>query len=228
MDRDVFLRRLPSSHDRLLSQYQQVSCSMCFFRHPIGPGDIFYRTVAFCLLFSLIPVLIAQIFGVTSQSTFWKTWVIDYWIHHYGQALPGILRIFMHVGLALLPLSIPMAISIYRRPLFWGAVIALLILTVWSILFVGGIPDPLEGMWQLNTLGRERHLLQGPTNSSFLPFMVNLFSFHGFRSFFRCDHCESYRCNLRRYWKPTWPFCLVRGRPFCSYNGSLVLWSMEL
>ena len=138
-----------------------------------APSYRFWRyilpTAAFCLLFSVIPVLIAQIFGVTSQSTFWTTWVIDYWIHHYRQALPGILRIFMHVGLALLPLSIPIVISIYRRPLFRGTVIALLILTMWSIVFVGEIPDPLEGMWQLNTLGRERHLLQGPPTPPFFP-----------------------------------------------------------
>jgi Dolichyl-phosphate-mannose-protein mannosyltransferase len=129
-------------------------------------------TAAFCLLFSVIPVLIAQIFGVTSQSTFWTTWVIDYWIHHYRQALPGILRIFMHVGLALLPLSIAIVISIYRWPLFRGTVIALLILTMWSILFVGEIPDPLEGMWQLNTLGRERHLLQGRPVPDFSPWWL--------------------------------------------------------
>jgi Dolichyl-phosphate-mannose-protein mannosyltransferase len=134
-------------------------------------------TAAFCLLFPLISVLVAQIFGVTSQSIFWKTWVIDFWLHHYGQALPGILRIFMHVGLALLPLSMPLVASVYRRPLLWGTVIALLILTMWSILFVGGIPDPLEGMWQLNTLGRERHLLRGPPTPPFFPSWVTYFLF---------------------------------------------------
>jgi hypothetical protein len=134
-------------------------------------------TAAFCLLFFLISVLVAQIFGVSSQSTFWKTWVIDYWIHHYGQALPGVLRILMHGGLALLPLSMPIVASVYRRPLFWGAVIALFILTGCSILVAGEIPNPLEGMWQLNTLGRERHLLQGPPAPDFLPSWLNHYLF---------------------------------------------------
>jgi len=111
----------------------------------------------------------AQIFGVTSQSTSWRTWVFDYWIRYYNQAVPGVLRISMHLGLALLPLSIPIVTSAYRRPLFWGTVTALFILTGCSILFAGEIPDPLEGMWQLNTLGRERHLLQGRPALDFSP-----------------------------------------------------------
>ena len=130
-----------------------------------------------------MPIFIAQIFGVTSQSKFLTTWVIDFWLHHYNQAVPGVLRILMHGGLALLPLSIPMVTSVYRRPLFWGTVIALFILTGCSILFAGEIPNPQDGMWQLNTLGRERHLLQGPPTPDFLPswlnpplFMLSLFS----------------------------------------------------
>jgi Dolichyl-phosphate-mannose-protein mannosyltransferase len=134
-------------------------------------------TTVFCLLFFLVPIFIAQIFGVTSQSTFLTTWVIDYWRHHYNQAVPGILRIFMHSGLALLPLSIPIVASVYRRPLFWGTVTALFILTGCSILVAGEIPNPLEGMWQLNTLGRERHLLQGPPAPDFLPSWLNHYLF---------------------------------------------------
>ena len=140
-------------------------------------------TTAFCLLCSLTPVFIAQIFGVTSQSKFLTTWVIDFWLHHYNQAVPGVLRILMHGGLGLLPLSIPIVASVYRRPLFWGTVTALFILTGCSILFGGEIPNPQDGMWQLNTLGRERHLLQGPPAPDFLPswlnpplFMLSLFS----------------------------------------------------
>jgi hypothetical protein len=140
-------------------------------------------TAAFCLLCSLVPIFIAQIFGVTSQSKFLTTWVIDFWLHHYNQAVPGVLRILMHGGLALLPLSMPIVASVYRRRLFWGAVIALFILTGCSILFGGEIPNPQDGMWQLNTLGRERRLLQGSLPPDFLPswlnsplFMLSLFS----------------------------------------------------
>lgn len=143
-------------------------------------------TAAFCLLFSVIPVLIAEIFGVTSQSTSWRTWVFDYWIRYYDQALPGTLRIFMHVGLALLPLSISIVTSMYRRPFYWRVVTALIILSGCSIFFVGEIPNPLEGMWQLNTLGRERHLLQGRPVAGFSPlwlthpfFMLSLLSSAG-------------------------------------------------
>lgn len=140
-------------------------------------------TTGFCLLFFLAPIFIAQVFGVTSQSKFLTTWVIDFWLHHYNQAVPGVLRIFIHTGLALLPLSMSIVTSVYRRPLFWGVVAALSILTGCSMLFAGEIPNAQDGMWQLNTLGRERHLLQGPPASDFLPpwlnpplFVLSLFS----------------------------------------------------
>jgi hypothetical protein len=52
------------------------------------------------------------------------------------------------------------------------------------MLFAGEIPNPQDGMWQLNTLGRERHFLQGPPAPDFLPswlnpplFILSLFSF---------------------------------------------------
>ena len=52
------------------------------------------------------------------------------------------------------------------------------------MLFAGEIPNPQDGMWQLSTLGRERHLLQGPPAPDFLPswlspplFILSLFSF---------------------------------------------------
>jgi Dolichyl-phosphate-mannose-protein mannosyltransferase len=141
-------------------------------------------TTGFCLLCSLLLISIPQIFGVTSQSKFLTTWVIDFWLHHYSQAVQGVLRILMHGGLALLPLSLPLVASVYRRPLFWGTVSALFILTGCSILFGGEIPNPQDGMWQLNTLGRERRLLQGPPVPDFLPswlnaplFILFLFSF---------------------------------------------------
>jgi hypothetical protein len=143
-------------------------------------------TTAFCLLCSLVLISIPQIFGVTSQSKFLTTWVIDFWLHHYTQALPGVLRIFMHVGLALVPITLPMVASLYRRPLFWGIVIALFILTGCSILFSPEIPKPLEGMWHLITLGKERHprLLHGLPDPDFLPSWLNypLFVFSLFSS----------------------------------------------
>jgi hypothetical protein len=87
--------------------------------------------------------------------------------------VPGVLRILLHGGLALLPLSLPIVASVYRRSLFWGTVSALLILSGYSILFAGEIPNPQDGMWQLNTLGRERRLLQGPPVPDFLPSWLN-------------------------------------------------------
>ena len=141
-------------------------------------------TSGICLLFFLAAILTAQIFGVTSASKSLTTWVIDFWLHQYSQAVPGLLRIFIHTGLALLPLSMAMVASIYKRPLFWGVVVALSILTGCSMLFAGEIPNVQDGMWQLNTLGRERHLLQGPPARDFFPpwlnpplFVLSLFSF---------------------------------------------------
>jgi hypothetical protein len=130
-------------------------------------------TSGICLLFFLAPILTAQIFGVTSASKSLTTWVIDFWLHHYPQAVSGLLRIFIHTGLALLPLSMPIVASVYRRPLFWRVVAALSILTGCSMLFAGELPNPQDGMWQLNTLGRERHLLQGPPAPDFLPPWLN-------------------------------------------------------
>jgi hypothetical protein len=143
------------------------------FARSHGSWKYILPTTAFFLLCCLVLISIPQIFGVTSQSKFLTTWVIDVWLHHYSQALPGVLRILMHGGLALLPLSIPVVVSVYRRPLWWGTVIALLILTACSILFASEIPNPQDGMWQLNTLGRERRLLQGPPVPDFLPSWLN-------------------------------------------------------
>jgi Dolichyl-phosphate-mannose-protein mannosyltransferase len=130
-------------------------------------------TAAFCLLCFLVFISIPQIFGVTSKSKLLATWLIDFWLHHYNQAVPGVLRILLHGGLALLPLSLPIVASVYRRSLFWGTVSALLIVSGYSILFAGEIPNPQDGMWQLNTLGRERRLLQGPPVPDFLPSWLN-------------------------------------------------------
>ena len=185
-------------------------------------------TSGICLLFFLAPILTAQIFGVTSASKSLTTWVIDFWLHHYNQAVSGLLRIFIHTGLALLPLSMPIVASVYRRSLFWRVVAALSILTGCSMLLAGEIPNPQDGMWQLNTLGKERHLLQGPPAPDFLPLVVESSSFRTFVSFFYSNYCESYRCDPSRYWKSSWSFRLVWVHPVCPDHGSLVLWSMGL
>ena len=154
--------------------------------------------------------------------------MIDFWLHHYNQAVSGVLRIFIHTGLALLPLSMPIVASVYRRPLFWGVVAALFILTGCSILFAGEIPNPQDGMWQLNTLGRERHLLQGPPAPDFLPswlgpplFMLSLFSFAAIIA-------KVVDVISHSYCKPTRSFRLVCVHPIRPYYGSLVLSSMGL
>ena len=66
----------------------------------------------FLLLTCFMPFVIAQIFGLTSQYA-GKTWIVDVWLHHYDQALPGVLRIFMHTGLALIPISMPLILSCF-------------------------------------------------------------------------------------------------------------------
>ena len=132
-----------------------------------------------------MPFVIAQIFGLTSQYA-GKTWIVDVWLRHYDQALPGVLRIFMHTGLALIPISMPLILSCFRRQLFWVSIAALFLLAVCSMLFSEGIPEPLQEHWRLSTLGSERHLLRGIPAADFLPlwlnhplFVLSLFSFGG-------------------------------------------------
>jgi 4-amino-4-deoxy-L-arabinose transferase-like glycosyltransferase len=126
------------------------------------------------LVISLMPVLIAQIFGLTSQYT-QRTWVFYKWRDAYELALPGLLRVIIHSGLALIPLSAPVIASSYRRPRFWGAIGVLLLLTVCAVLFSPEIPKPLEGMWHLITLGKERHprVFHGLPDPDFLPSWLN-------------------------------------------------------
>jgi Dolichyl-phosphate-mannose-protein mannosyltransferase len=139
----------------------------------------------FLLLTCFTPFVIAQTFGLTSQYA-GRTWVVDYWLHHYDQVLPGVLRIFMHTGVALIPISMPLIFSCFRRRLFWVSIAALFLLAVCSMLFSEGIPEPLQETWRLSTLGSERHLLRGVPAADFLPlwlnhplFVLSLFSFGG-------------------------------------------------
>jgi hypothetical protein len=126
------------------------------------------------LFVCLVPVLIAQTFGLTSQYTD-RTWVLDKWLNAYELGIPGLLRVMMHSGLALIPMSIPVIALFYRRPRFWGAIGVLLVLTACAVLFSPEIPKPLEGMWRLMTLGKERHtrLIHGLPDSDFLPSWLN-------------------------------------------------------
>ena len=127
-------------------------------------------TVSLCI--SLMPFLIGQIFGLTTQYA-GRTWVVDLWLRHYDQAFSGVLRIFMHTGLALIPISMPVIASCFRRRLFWVSIAALFLLAVCSFLFSGEIPQPLQGTWRLRTLGNERHLLRGVPAPDFLPLWLN-------------------------------------------------------
>ena len=126
------------------------------------------------LFVCLMPVLIAQSFGLTSQYTE-RTWVLDKWLNAYELGIPGLLRVMMHSGLALIPMSVPVIASFYRRPRFWSAIGVLLLLTACSVLFSPEIPKPLEGMWRLMTLGKERHprLIHGLADPDFLPSWLN-------------------------------------------------------
>jgi len=120
----------------------------------------------------LTPLLIAQTLGLTSQYTS-REWVFDKWLHQYELGIPGLLRILMHSGLALFPMSLPLIGLFYRRPRFWGAIAVLLVLTACSVLLTPEIPKPLDGMWNLIALGKERHLLRGAPDPDFLPSWLN-------------------------------------------------------
>ena len=120
------------------------------------------------LLLVLTPFVIGQVFGLTSQYG-GRTWVLGLWLRHYDQAIPGVLTIFMHMGLALIPITISLGLWFYRRPLFWSSLGTLLLLAGCAFLYSGDLPQPLEGMWRLNTLGNERRLLHGIPDRDFLP-----------------------------------------------------------
>jgi Dolichyl-phosphate-mannose-protein mannosyltransferase len=124
------------------------------------------------LLICFTPLLIAQTVGLTSQYT-GREWVFDKWLHQYELGIPGIVRVVMHSGLALFPMSMPLIASYYRRPRFWGVLAVLLLLTACSVLFTPEIPKPLEGMWNLIALGKERHLFRGLPDPDFLPSWLN-------------------------------------------------------
>jgi hypothetical protein len=124
------------------------------------------------LFICLTSLLIAQTFGLTSQYTS-REWVFDKWLHQYELGIPGLLRVIMHSGLALFPMSVPLIALFYRRPRFWGVIGVLLLLTACSVLLTPEIPKPLDGMWNLIALGKERHLLRGLPDPDFFPSWLN-------------------------------------------------------
>jgi hypothetical protein len=126
------------------------------------------------LVIGLAPVLIFQTFGLTTPYKD-RTWVLDKWLDAYELGIPGSLRVIMHSALALIPMTIPIIVSFYRRSRFWAATGVLLLLTVCSVLFSPEIPKPLEGMWRLISLGKERHprLIHGLPDPDFLPSWLN-------------------------------------------------------
>ena len=137
------------------------------------------------LLICFTPYLIAHTMGLTSQYT-GREWVLDKWLHQPELGIPGLVRIMMHSGLALFPMTMPLMGSYYRRLRFWCVLGLLLLLTGCAILFTPEIPKPLDGMWNLIALGKERRLLRGLPDPDFLPSWLNypllafsLFSFAG-------------------------------------------------
>lgn len=138
------------------------------------------------LLICFTPYLIAHTMGLTSQYTA-REWVLDKWLRQPELGIPGLVRIMMHSGLALFPMTMPLLVaSYYRRLRFWCVLGLLLLLTGCAILFTPEIPKPLDGMWNLIALGKERRLFRGLPDPDFLPAWLNypllafaLFSFAG-------------------------------------------------
>ena len=79
----------------------------------------------------------------------------------------------MHAGLALFPMSLPLIPLFYRRVRFWIVIAVLLLLTACSVLLTPEIPKPLDGMWNLISLGKERRLLRGLPDPDFLASWLN-------------------------------------------------------
>ena len=124
------------------------------------------------LFICLTPLLIVQTSGLTSQYTS-REWVFDKWVQQYELGIPGLLRVIMHVGLALFPMSVPLVALFYRRVRFWIVTAVLLVLTACSVLLTPEIPKPLDGMWNLISLGKERRLLRGLPDPDFLASWLN-------------------------------------------------------
>jgi hypothetical protein len=124
------------------------------------------------LLICLTPLLIGQFFGFTSQYTS-REWVLAKWLHQYELGIPGLLRIVVYSGLALFPMSLPLIGLFYRRARFWGVIAVLLGLMACSFFLTPEIPKPLDGMWSLIALGKERRLLRGLPDPDFLPSWLN-------------------------------------------------------
>ena len=172
------------------------------------------------LLICFTPYLIAHTMGLTSQYT-GREWVLDKWLHQPELGIPGLLRIMMHSGLALFPMTMPLMGSYYRRLRFWCVLGLLLLLTGCAILFTPEIPKPLDGMWNLIALGKERRLLRGAPDPDFLPSWLNypllafsLFSFAGI---------VIKVIDVARDRKTIAPLVLVRLQPVRPYHGRLAL-----
>lgn len=116
------------------------------WKYILPPGVLF-------IILALLPFVINEIFGTTSQYQNKATWPIEFWLHRPEEALPGAIRILMQVGLALSPLGIHILILSYRRGLFWVTTGILLFLATASVSFLGTIPLPLEETWQPSIFG---------------------------------------------------------------------------
>lgn len=123
-------------------------------------GRYILPLIILALLMGLTTVFIADTVGFSSQYA-GRTWVLYEWINDYELGIPGLLRVFTYGGLALFPITFSTAGALYRRPVYWAVMAFLSLLTLSSLLFTPDIPKPLEGMWHLITLGKERVLLRG-------------------------------------------------------------------
>jgi Dolichyl-phosphate-mannose-protein mannosyltransferase len=175
---DFFVRQLAVAIPGAVLLYVMFEPSLRSRRYLLPP-------LVSSLLICFTPYLIAHTMGLTSQYT-GREWVLGKWLHQSELGIPGLVRIMMHSGLALFPMTMPLMGSYYRRLRFWCVLGLLLLLTGCAILFTPEIPKPLDGMWNLIALGKERHLLRGAPDPDFLPSWLNypllafsLFSFAG-------------------------------------------------
>jgi len=131
-----------------------------------------FPPIATILIFCLVPIVFSMFLGLTSQYTA-RTWLIDLWLQYYNLVLTGMLRVFIHIGLALAPLG-PMAFAYSgSRKLLWASGGILLLLTGLSEWLSSGMPEPLDGMWSLRTFGKGRALLHRAAELNVLPSWLN-------------------------------------------------------
>ncbi len=171
------------------------------------------------LLICFTPYLIAHTMGLTSQYT-GREWVLEDRLHQPELGIPGLLRIIMHSGLALFPMTMPLMGSYYPRLRFWCVLGLLLFLTGCAILFTPKFSN-LSMACGIRSRSAKSVAFYAVLPILLSPFMVELSAF-GILAFFLRRHRDQ-SCRRSSCRKTIAPLVLVRRQPVRPYHGRLAL-----